>query len=259
MQVFTKNPNRWLEPVPGTADVDAFKEERERCGIVTVFAHDSYLINLASPDAGLREKSLRSFRGELQRCAALGIEYVVTHPGNHVGARDGAVARNAEAYSRCLSDVPGPAILIETTAGAGTALGATFEELHDLREAVTARERDRVGFCADTCHLFAAGYDLVGDWDGVWHRWEEVIGLQHLACVHLNDSKHPLGSRKDRHELIGEGEMGPTPFRRFVSDARFVKVPGVIETPKLGDPFVTDRRMIERLRSYRTQTNSMVD
>jgi deoxyribonuclease-4 len=141
-------------------------------------------------------------------------------------------------------------VLIETTAGAGTALGSTFEELAALRRAVPHPYRRRIGFCADTCHLFAAGYDLVGDWEGVWDRWQEVVGLEHLRCLHLNDSKTPFGSRRDRHAWIGEGEMGPEPFRRVMRDPRFPEVIKILETPKGDDPVRHDRRMMRRLRAY---------
>lgn len=141
-------------------------------------------------------------------------------------------------------------VLLETTAGCGTALGSTFEELAELRERIPARLRGRVGFCADTCHLYAAGYDLVGDFDGVWARWEAVIGLEHLRVLHLNDSKTPFASRRDRHALIAEGSLGPGPFRRIMTDPRFARVIRIIETPKGEDEVTLDRKMLRRLRGY---------
>jgi len=213
-------------------------------------AHDSYLINLASPDAALRARSEASFIAELGRCAFLGIPAVVSHPGNYIDDRDAGLARNAVAYERCLDTVPGVKVLIETTVGTGTALGSTFEELAGLRDRMPARLADRIGFCADTCHLYAAGYDLARDFDGVWERWERIIGLEHLGCLHLNDSKTPFGSRRDRHELIAEGSLGAEPFRRIMTDPRFAQVPKVIETPKGDDLVANDRRMLSRLRRY---------
>jgi deoxyribonuclease-4 len=215
-----------------------------------VVSHDSYLINLASPEPALRARSIACFKGELERCRRLGIPYVVTHPGNYMDRRESGMERNARAYEECLAAVPGPTVLIETTAGAGTALGSTFEELAALRRAVPQRYRRRIGFCADTCHLFAAGYDLVDDWDGVWRAWERTVGLGHLRCLHLNDSKMPFASRRDRHAWIGEGEMGPEPFRRAMRDPRFREVIKIIETPKGDDPVKQDRRMLRRLRAY---------
>ena len=141
-------------------------------------------------------------------------------------------------------------VLLETTAGSGTSLGATFDELADLRLAIDESVRHRVAFCADTCHLYSAGYDLVREYDAVWRRWGRTIGFRLLRCLHLNDSKTPFGSRRDRHELIGEGSLGPEPFRRIMRDPRFRRVMKVIETPKGDDEFTLDRRMLRRLRAY---------
>ncbi len=198
----------------------------------------------------MRTRSIRSFVRELERCRALGISYVVTHPGHFLDDRTRGLERNATAYSQCLTAVPGPMILIETTAGSGTALGATFEELADLRAAIPAPLRPRVGFCADTCHLWAAGYDLIDAWDATWEHWDRTIGLRWLRCLHLNDSRAPFASRRDRHALIGEGTMGPMPFRRVMRDERFRDMIKIIETPKGDDPVRTDRRMLRRLRAY---------
>jgi deoxyribonuclease-4 len=125
-----------------------------------------------------------------------------------------------------------------------------FEELAELRRLVPAKFRRRIGFCADTCHLYSAGYDLVDDWDGVWRKWNEIIGLAHLLCLHLNDSKNPFGSKRDRHELIAEGTLGAEPFRRVMQDDRLRGIIKVIETPKSDQPVKQDRRMLRRLRAY---------
>ncbi len=251
IQVFTKTPNQWREPELSAETVAEFRRERTRTGITSIVAHDSYLINLASPDPALAARSAASFVAELRRCHALGIRAVVSHPGNFVDDREAGLRRNAWQYTRCLEAVPGPVrVLLETTAGAGTSLGSTFEELARLRELIGGRVRRRVAFCADTCHLYSAGYDLVRDYDGVWARWDALIGLARLHCLHLNDSKTPLGSRRDRHALIGEGSLGPAPFRRIMRDPRFAGVIKVIETPKGDDEFAQDRRMLRRLRGY---------
>ena len=191
------------------SDCDLFRGELERSRLRGVIAHDSYLINLASADRQLSDRSVKSFTAELGRCQALGIPAVVSHPGNYITDRDRGLRRNAEGYARCLEAIPNVQVWIETTAGGGTALGATFEELAELRDRIPEGLRERVGFCADTCHLYAAGHDLVTDFDGVWTRWDRVIGLAQLRCFHLNDSKTPFGSRRDRHQLIGEGTLGP--------------------------------------------------
>ena len=214
-------------------------------------AHDSYLINLASPDPVLRARSIASFIMELHRCRALGLHYLVSHPGNFMDDHDAGIARNADAISEALSVSPGDTILcLETTAGSGTALGATFEELASIIARVDASVRDRVGVCVDTCHVFSAGYDLVHDYDGVFARLEDAMGLDRLKVMHLNDSKTPFASHRDRHELIAEGSLGDVPFRRIMNDPRLAGVPKVIETPKLEDATATDTRMLGLLRSY---------
>jgi len=251
IQVFTKTPNQWRESAV-TADVQtAFRREVDRSGIASIVAHDSYLINLATPDPVLLARSESSFCAELGRCTALGIPFLVSHPGNYIDDREAGIRRNADAYTRCLQAVPGPVVvLLETTAGTGTVLGSTFEELVTLRDMIAESVRDRVAYCADTCHLYSSGYDLVDDFDGVWRHWDEIIGLQHLRCLHLNDSKTPFGSRRDRHELIAEGSLGAEPFRRIMRDPRFAGIPKLIETPKGDEEFIQDRRMMRRLRAY---------
>ena len=218
-------------------------------------AHDSYLINLASPDETLRGRSTSSFVAELERCHLLGIPAVVSHPGNYIDEREAGLERNAEACTRALeraaSDVM---VLFETTAGTGTALGSSFEELAALREAVPTSLQSRIGFCVDTCHVFAAGYDLVNAYEDVWERFERIVGLAHLQCIHLNDSKTPFASRRDRHELIGKGTLGAEPFRRVMRDPRFVNVVKVLETPKGDDEVTNDRRTLRRLRTYASPT-----
>ena len=251
VQVFTKTPNQWREPVIETEVADAFRRALAQSGIARIVAHDSYLINLASPDRTLRARSEASFTAELTRCERLGIPYVVSHPGNFIDDRASGLSRNAESYTRCLEAVGGRVgVLLETTAGTGSALGSTFEELAALREAIGRGVRRRVAFCADTCHLYSAGYDLRRDFESVWHQWDDTIGLTDLKVLHLNDSKTPFHSRRDRHELIGEGSLGPEPFRRIMRDPRFAGVAKILETPKGDDEFTQDRRMLRRLRAY---------
>jgi deoxyribonuclease-4 len=250
IQLFTKTPNQWRDPVISEEARAAFRDAWASSGIRNIVAHDSYLINLATPDEALRERSIASFIAELTRCRFLGVSAVVSHPGNYMDDREAGLTRNAVAYTHCLDAVPEVTILVETTAGTGTALGSTFEELAGLRDRMPARHADRVRFCADTCHLHAAGYDLAGNFDGVWADWDRIIGLDLLGCLHLNDSKTPFASRRDRHELIAEGSLGEAPFRRLMTDPRFTAVPKIIETPKLDDAEATDRRMLERLRGY---------
>lgn len=251
IQLFTKTPNQWRDPVLTEETAAAFRKALAASGVRWVVVHDSYLINLASPDPKAQARSTLSFIAELRRSTALGIPAIVSHPGNYLDDHDAGLARNAAAYTECLEAVPGPVqILIETTAGTGTALGRTLEELATLRDAIGAGVRHRIRFCADTCHLYAAGYDLVNDFDGFWARWDDVLGPDALGCLHLNDSQHPLGARKDRHALIGEGTLGEEPFRRIMQGDRFAATPKILETPKGDDDVTNDRRMIALLRSF---------
>ncbi len=254
MQIFTKQAQRWAERSCATPERRQFRAALRQTQVRAMSAHDSYLINLASPDKTLRTRSLESFICELTRCKALGLHFLVTHPGNYIDDRPSGLARNIDGITAGLEAVPGRTkLLLETMAGSGTALGSTFEELGALIEALPARLRRRVGVCVDTCHVYSAGYDLVSDYEGVWARFDDCIGLERLRMMHLNDSKTPLASSRDRHELIGEGSLGDEPFRRIMRDERFTSVPKVIETPKLGDAEATDRRMLERLRGYVTR------
>ena len=258
LQLFTKQPSRWAEPVLDDATADAFGREREAHGIRTAVAHDSYLINLASPDPALWKRSLQSFERELRRSTRLDLDFVVTHPGNATdGDLETGVERNAEGLTRALDAVAGPTmVLLELTAGAGTSIGATFENLAGILARLPGSVAPRAGVCVDTCHAFAAGYDLARDWDGVWARFDDVIGLGRLRLFHVNDSKHPLGSRKDRHEHLGQGTLGVEPFRRLMNDPRFAEVPKLLETPKEDDPMTFDVMNLDFLRNLRAESTS---
>ena len=250
IQLFTKTPNQWRERVLEPAEIERFRGEVQRHKLEVAVAHDSYLINLASPDPQLRERSMESFCHELERSRALGLRAVVSHPGNYIDDRDAGLERNARAYAECLSAVPCDVdVWIEGTAGSGTALGARFEELRQLRNALPVDTQARVAFCLDTAHLHAVGYDL-SRIETVWEEFDRVIGLGLLKCLHLNDSRAAAGSRVDRHEWIGEGRIGPEPFRRIMRDAALGHVAKIIETPKRDDPLRHDRRMLRRLRAY---------
>ena len=253
LQLFTKQPNRWAEPSLPAERIRAFRRARAASGIQFTVAHDSYLINLASPNPALWRKSLDGFRAELARGRDLGLDVLVTHPGN---ATDGdiasGIARNAEALREALEGCPGgPRVLLELTAGAGTSVGGRFEHLAAIREGVAAPLDQRVGVCVDTCHAFSAGYDLVGDYEGVWRALDGTLGLASVELFHLNDSKHPFASHRDQHEMIGEGTLGEAPFRRLMRDDRFRDVPKLLETPKGDDAVSNDRRNLALLRSYR--------
>lgn len=252
VQVFTKQPSRWAErPIP-EPDAEGFRAGIASAGVGFTCSHDSYLINLATPDPVLLERSLASFVAELERSRTLGLDAVVAHPGN---ATDGdharGLAQNAAMLERALLEVEGgPMVLLETTAGAGNVLGSRFEELLRIMEAISPAVRDRVGICLDTCHVYSAGYDLREAYDAVMDEVDRLIGLRHLRLFHMNDSLRPFASRKDRHMDIGEGSLGDEPFRRIMNDPRFAAVPKVLETPKGDDHAAADRRNLARLASY---------
>jgi deoxyribonuclease-4 len=251
IQLFTKQASQWRERLPSDAEVKAFRTALAATPITFTNAHDSYLINLASPNAALRAKSIASFEFEMRRSNALGLDAVVSHPGNFMDDRASGLARNANAIVEVLERVAGPTrLLMELTAGQGTVIGSTFEEMAALLALIPAALQPRLGVCLDTAHVYAAGYDLANDFDGVMTRFADVIGLHRLGLLHLNDSKAPLGSKKDRHELIGLGAIGEGAFRRIMTDQRFAGVPKVIEMPKGDDMITNDRRMLRRLRAF---------
>jgi deoxyribonuclease-4 len=252
-QIFTKQPSRWAEPKFDEQTIEAFRAERLTHGITVAASHDSYLINLSSPDRRLWRISQKAFAAELHRSALLGLDFVVTHPGNAVdGDLAAGIERNARGIVESLEgENEGPCVLLELTAGGGTSVGGSFEALRDLLDAIGSRWERRMGVCVDTCHAYSVGYDWVADYDGVWAAFDRVIGLDRLRFLHLNDSKHALGSRRDRHAAIGEGTLGRDPFRRIMQDARLHRVPKVIETPKGDDEITLDRANLALLRALR--------
>lgn len=255
IQLFTKQPSRWAERDVSDAEAEAFRTARAEHGIRVCASHDSYLINLATPDQVLFQRSLDSFGAELRRSAALGLDFLVTHPGNAMdGDTSRAIRQNADAIARALDAAPGSTrVLLEGTAGTGSALGSTFQELAALLAPIVDRHPDRVGVCLDTCHLWAAGYDL-RDLDDVLDRFDRHVGLHHLRFLHLNDSATPFHSRRDRHAGIGEGSLGEAVFRAIMNHPALVHVPKVLETPKGKDPVAADRANLGRLRSYRKKS-----
>jgi len=251
LQLFTRNCNQWKARPLSDLEVGAFRAAWEASGLVSAAAHDSYLINLASPDAALRDRSIDALMEELRRCEALGIPYLVAHPGAHVGGgvRDGC-DRAAESLNRAIAGAHAPhvMVLLETVAGQGTTLGRRFEELHRIRDRVESK--GRVGACLDTCHVHAAGYDLVTErgWEETFTEFDAILGLESLRWMHLNDSKNERGSRVDRHDHIGRGRLGTEPFARILRDPRLQTVPKTLETPKGKDGVVMDRRNLALLR-----------
>lgn len=238
IQMFTKSNSQWAAKPLTEEGVRRFKEEHVRSGIGPVVAHDSYLINLCSPDDALWRRSTDACSEELERCARLGIPWLVTHPGAHMGrGEEYGIERMAEAIDTIHSRVPAAAasLALETTAGQGTILGYRFEQLADLIGRTA--EPERIGVCLDTCHVFAAGYDLRSraGYDDTFRRFDDVIGLHRLKAIHVNDSKKDLGCRVDRHEHIGRGCLGLDAFRFLMNDPRLLEIPLLLETPKGDD------------------------
>jgi deoxyribonuclease-4 len=257
IQIFTKSNRQWQAKPLDEAEVARFKANLLATGIGPVVAHDCYLLNLAAPVAAVWKRSVAAFQVELERAERLGIPFLVTHPGSHTGAgaADG-IARVAEALNRLHAALPGHRvrILLETTAGQGTSLGARFEELAAILERVERVER--VGLCLDTCHLYAAGYDIgtVLGYRQTMRELESCLGIARVQAIHLNDSQQGLGSRVDRHAHIGRGRLGLTAFRCLLRDPRLRRVPMILETPKDPDPVAADRANLARLRRLLVET-----
>lgn len=251
MQIFTRNQRQWRVPPLGKGTVRAFREAWGEWGDLPVAAHDSYLINLAASDLSIRRRSVNAFSTELRRAEALGIRFLVMHPGAHTGQ---GLERGLEICARGLdraierSGTGEVTVLLETTAGQGTGLGSTFEELAGIIG--RSSHPDRIGVCFDTCHAFAAGYELRTrkGYRRTMSRFDETVGLERLMLLHLNDSRGGLGSRLDRHEHIGKGAIGLEGFRLLVRDRRFRRTPMILETPK-GKDLAEDARNLGVLRS----------
>lgn len=252
LQVFVKSASQWRARPLAPGEAEAFRTATGAAGLAGhVLAHSSYLINLASPDDALWERSTAAFVEELQRCALLAIPWLVVHPGSHMGAGEEAgLARLAAALDVALEApaTEGAGVLLEITAGQGRSLGGTFEQVAQVLDRV--RQRARVGACFDTCHALAAGYEFrdAVSYGETFAHLDATIGLPRLRAFHLNDSRGALGSRVDRHAHIGRGEVGLETFRLLVNDRRFRGLPMVIETEK-GDDLAEDRENLAVLRS----------
>jgi deoxyribonuclease-4 len=263
LQIFTKSAGMWRARVIPTGEIATFRRRVEESGIRPVVSHASYLINLAARDEALRERSIAALGDELDRAEALGLLGVVLHPGACTGGTDtDGLERIGSGLRAVLRERPRrrARVLLEHTAGQGTVLGHRFEQLATILDEVNGSRR--VGVWLDTCHLIAAGYDIVtpSGYAATFRAFDRLIGVDRLAGFHLNDSKRPLGSRVDRHEHIGDGHLGLEPFRRLVNDRRFAGLPMLIETAKtegrertriVPDPL--DARNLAVLRSLRVR------
>lgn len=231
--LFTKNQRQWVSAPLSAKSIELFKDNCRKGGFDARFIlpHDSYLINLGNPDGEAVQKSRAAFIDEMQRCEQLGLTMLNFHPGSHL---------NKVPLEKCLDDIAaninlalsktkGVTAVIENTAGQGSNVGNRLEEIRYIIDRVD--DKERVGVCIDTCHIYSAGYDIVGDYEGVFDEFGRVIGFEYLKAIHLNDTKKPLASRVDRHECIGQGLLGIDFFKKFMKDSRFNDIPIVLETP----------------------------
>ncbi|MBI4719068.1 MAG: deoxyribonuclease IV [Planctomycetes bacterium] len=253
LQIFVRNQRRWQAPPLAPEHLARFRRAARDTGLAPIVAHASYLLNLAAPRRFVRDASVAALADELERCEALGVAALIFHPGAHLeGTMQQGIARIAKSLNEVTRRTAGQRtfILLETTAGQGTSVGWRFEQLAAIRDALVSPER--VGVCLDTCHLLAAGYDIrtPGAYAAVMQELATIIGLAHVRCIHVNDSKKPLGSRVDRHEHIGKGAVGRRGFANFVNDRRWAGIPMILETPKGVDGRGTDldRVNLQRLR-----------
>lgn len=236
MQIFVKNQRQWSARPLRDEEASIFREAQARTRIAPVVAHASYLINMASPDDRLRKKSVAALIDELTRCEALGVTGLVVHPGAHMGegVDEGIrrVARSLDEMHAATRGFNSSMILLESTAGQGTTLGHQIAQLGAMIEQTS--DPDRLGVCIDTCHLFAAGYDLrdASAYNAMMHELETHVGLSRVRCIHVNDSKGDCGSRIDRHEHITKGRIGKAGFANLLNDPRLAHVPRILETPK---------------------------
>jgi deoxyribonuclease IV len=250
IQVFTQNANQWRGKEIDDAEAALFREHWRESGLHEIVSHDIYLVNLGAPPGEVRDKSMAAFREEMVRCARLGIAKIVMHPGAHTG--DGektGLNRIAAAFDELFAAVPEYTgkVLLETTAGQGSNVGYRFEQLKAIIDGCSSP--DRFGVCLDTCHIFAAGYDITTEkgYRKTFDEFDRIIGLDRLQAFHVNDSKKGLNCRVDRHEHIGQGAMGLAPFRFLMNDRRFARIPKFLETPK-GDNDEMDAVNLATLR-----------
>jgi len=251
MQIFVKNNMQWFAAPMAEAEAAAFREHARRGELASVFGHTGYLINLAATNADFHARSMRSLREELVRAEQLELPFLVLHPGAHMGAGvEAGLGKVVKSLDVLFAELPGnkARIALEVTAGQGSTLGRTFEELAFILANV--KETERLCVCLDTAHLFAGGHDIstAAGVRKVFGSFDQIIGRDRLAALHLNDSKTALDSRVDRHEHIGKGKIGLEPFRYIMRQARFRKIPKVLETPK-GKEMLEDVENMALLRS----------
>jgi deoxyribonuclease-4 len=251
VQIFNKSNSQWRAKKLTSDEIDQYLAAIDETGVTVACSHSSYLINIGSPDEALLTKSRNSLQEETERCNLLQVPNLVFHPGSHVGSgEEPGLDRIAENMNQVLANVSDNTVTLclETTAGQGSNLGYTFEQIATIMDRV--EDKDHLGVCLDTCHIFAAGYAITDpeDYKKTIEQFDDIIGLDNLKIVHTNDSKTEFGSKKDRHEHIGEGHIGIAAFENFVKDERFEDIPFILETPK-GDDLAEDVENLKKLRS----------
>lgn len=231
--LFTKNQRQWFASALSEAEAEKFRQTCSELGYSAdyILPHDSYLINLGSPEEESLQKSRGSFIEEMERCSQLGLKMLNFHPGSHLKkiSVEECLDRIAESINIALDKTNGVTAVIENTAGQGSNLGFAFWQLKYIIDKV--QDKSRVGICIDTCHTFTAGYDLKDNYESIWKEFEEVVGMEYLRAIHLNDSKKELATRVDRHDSIGKGFLGMEFFRNIMKDPRFDNIPLILETP----------------------------
>ena len=252
IQIFLRNPNRWVAKPPTPIVIEKFRDAWSASPIGEVIVHDIHLSNLASPKTEVREKSRQQFQEQIALADTLGLRYIVTHLGAHLGeGEEFGLKVLSESFDFLFEnvDAPGVTVLLETTAGQGTNLGYRFEHLRDVIG--MSKYPDRFGVCLDTCHVFAAGYDLRTDADceATFKKFDEIIGLARLKAFHLNDAKSTYQSRVDRHEHIGDGNIGAAAFAYILNDSRFSEIPLIIETPQMETMHETNLTTLRGLKA----------
>jgi len=251
IQIFVKSSNQWQAKELEKSDINKFKEEQKRTKIKPVVAHNSYLVNLASPDSQLIGKSKESMLIELGHCEKLSVTCLVIHPGSHLGQGEKkGIEKVAESINYLLAKTSTykVRIALEITSGQGTNLGYRFEQIAQMIDLI--EDKERIGVCFDTCHAFAAGYDIRDQtsYDRTWKQFDEMLGTKNLLVIHMNDSKRELGSKIDRHEHIGKGQIGLAGFKLLMNDKRWENIPKILETPKEDDKVKLDKMNLKVLK-----------
>jgi deoxyribonuclease IV len=251
IQVFVKSNTQWRGKPLKEDEVEKFKTLKITSGISPVMAHDTYLINLCAKDRNILNKSRKTLKDEFDRCKCLGIDYLNFHPGSHMGQGESdGIKLIAESLNKIHDQTSGYKVksVIETTAGQGTAIGYKFEQIRSIIDLI--EDKSRMAVCIDTCHIFAAGYDISTEegWEKTIHDFTKILGLDRLVAFHVNDSKRECGMHVDRHEHIGMGKIGLNGFRFLMNDIRFVGIPKILETPKNADM----REDVENMRVLRS-------